>query len=132
MRNCAKILLFITKVYSFELDPSFHIDVLPYQLYYCEGVLGSRVRLRLDGSDTKNDFWKTVDDSELHEIGHCEKVPTVHGPVQHSLLDLHSLSLPIPRINFVDSVLFLSLNSSASGIPYRFLLCFNSVADLGC
>jgi polycomb protein SCMH1 len=33
------------------------------------------VRLRLDGSDTKNDFWKTVDDSELHEIGHCEKVP---------------------------------------------------------
>ena len=33
---------------------------------------GARVRLRLDGSDTKNDFWKMVDDSELHEIGHCE------------------------------------------------------------
>lgn len=37
------------------------------------GVQGPRVRLRLDGSDTKNDFWKMVDDSELHEIGHCEK-----------------------------------------------------------
>ena len=30
--------------------------------------------MRLDGSDTKNDFWKMVDDSELHEIGHCEKM----------------------------------------------------------
>ena len=37
------------------------------------GVQGPRVRLRLDGSDTKNDFWKMVDDGELHEIGHCEK-----------------------------------------------------------
>ena len=36
-------------------------------------VQGARVRLRLDGSDSKNDFWKMVDDSELHEIGHCEK-----------------------------------------------------------
>ena len=35
---------------------------------------GPRLRLRLDGSDTKNDFWKMVDDSELHEIGHCEKM----------------------------------------------------------
>jgi len=37
------------------------------------GLIGPRVRLRLDGSDTKNDFLKVVDDSELHEIGHCEK-----------------------------------------------------------
>lgn len=37
------------------------------------GLMGPRVRLRLDGSDTKNDFWKVVDDNELHEIGHCEK-----------------------------------------------------------
>ena len=36
------------------------------------GVQGPRVRLRLDGSDTKNDFWKMVDDNELHEIGHCK------------------------------------------------------------
>ena len=32
------------------------------------GVQGPRVTLRLDWSHTKNDFWKMVDDSELHEI----------------------------------------------------------------
>ncbi len=37
------------------------------------GKCGSRVRLRLDGSDTKNDFWKVVDSGDLHEIGHCER-----------------------------------------------------------
>lgn len=37
------------------------------------GSSGSRVRLRLDGSDSKNDFWKMVDCSELHEVGHCEQ-----------------------------------------------------------
>lgn len=35
--------------------------------------LGSRVQLRLDGSDSNNDFWKVVDCGDLHEIGHCEK-----------------------------------------------------------
>ena len=38
------------------------------------GLQGPRVRLRLDGSDTKNDFWKMVDDNELHEIGHCKSL----------------------------------------------------------
>uniref|UniRef100_A0A182JCR0 Uncharacterized protein n=1 Tax=Anopheles atroparvus TaxID=41427 RepID=A0A182JCR0_ANOAO len=37
------------------------------------GVLGSRLRLRLDGGDNKNDFWHLVDSSEIHPIGHCEK-----------------------------------------------------------
>ena len=37
------------------------------------GLQGPRVRLRLDGSDTKNDFWMMVDDGELHAIGWCEK-----------------------------------------------------------
>lgn len=36
-------------------------------------VLGPRLRLRLDGSDNKNDFWRLVDSSEIHQIGHCEK-----------------------------------------------------------
>ncbi|KAK9884732.1 hypothetical protein WA026_007577 [Henosepilachna vigintioctopunctata] len=36
-------------------------------------VLGPRLRLRLDGSDNKNDFWRLVDSSEIHAIGHCEK-----------------------------------------------------------
>ena len=34
---------------------------------------GSRLRLRLDGSDNKNDFWRLVDSSDLHPIGHSEK-----------------------------------------------------------
>lgn len=37
------------------------------------GVLGSRLRLRLDGSDNTNDFWRLVDSNEIHPIGHCEK-----------------------------------------------------------
>ncbi|XP_011555628.3 polycomb protein Scm [Plutella xylostella] len=37
------------------------------------GVLGPRLRLRLDGSDNKNDFWRLVDASDIHTIGHCEK-----------------------------------------------------------
>ncbi|ENN80368.1 hypothetical protein YQE_03203, partial [Dendroctonus ponderosae] len=36
-------------------------------------TLGPRLRLRLDGSDNKNDFWRLVDSSEIHTIGHCEK-----------------------------------------------------------
>lgn len=37
------------------------------------GVLGSRLKLRLDGSDNKNDFWRLVDSNEIHAIGHCEQ-----------------------------------------------------------
>lgn len=36
-------------------------------------VLGSRLRIRLDGSDNQNDFWRLVDSNEIHEIGHCER-----------------------------------------------------------
>ncbi|KAJ8927615.1 hypothetical protein NQ314_019893 [Rhamnusium bicolor] len=36
-------------------------------------ILGPRLRLRLDGSDNKNDFWRLVDSSDIHPIGHCEK-----------------------------------------------------------
>ncbi|KAM9405891.1 polycomb protein SCMH1-like isoform 1-T15 [Salvelinus alpinus] len=37
------------------------------------GLTGSRLRLRLDGSDNKNDFWCLVDSSEIQPIGNCEK-----------------------------------------------------------
>ncbi|XP_061919937.1 polycomb protein SCMH1-like isoform X1 [Entelurus aequoreus] len=37
------------------------------------GLTGSRLRLRLDGSDNKNDFWRLVDSSEIQPIGYCEK-----------------------------------------------------------
>lgn len=36
-------------------------------------VLGPRLRIRLDGSDNQNDFWRLVDSNEIHPIGHCEK-----------------------------------------------------------
>ena len=34
---------------------------------------GPRIRLRLDGSDSKNDFWRLVDSEDLHPIGYTEK-----------------------------------------------------------
>lgn len=36
-------------------------------------VLGPRLRIRLDGSDNQNDFWRLVDSVEIRPIGHCEK-----------------------------------------------------------
>ncbi|XP_020669077.1 polycomb protein SCMH1 isoform X3 [Pogona vitticeps] len=38
------------------------------------GLTGARLRLRLDGSDNKNDFWRLVDSAEIQPIGNCEKV----------------------------------------------------------
>ncbi|GFS13841.1 polycomb protein Scm [Elysia marginata] len=34
---------------------------------------GPRLRLRLDGSDDKNDFWRLVDSGDLHPVGYCEE-----------------------------------------------------------
>ncbi|XP_022081927.1 polycomb protein SCMH1-like [Acanthaster planci] len=37
------------------------------------GLQGPRLRLRLDGSDNKNDFWRLVDSGDIKPIGWCEK-----------------------------------------------------------
>ncbi|XP_065097186.1 sex comb on midleg-like protein 2 [Paramisgurnus dabryanus] len=37
------------------------------------GLMGARLRLRLDGSDNTNDFWRLVDSSDIQPIGTCEK-----------------------------------------------------------
>ncbi|KAM9320790.1 sex comb on midleg-like protein 2 [Gastrophryne carolinensis] len=37
------------------------------------GISGARLRLRLDGSDDKNDFWRLVDSIDIQQIGTCEK-----------------------------------------------------------
>uniref|UniRef100_A0A8C6Y749 Scm polycomb group protein like 2 n=1 Tax=Naja naja TaxID=35670 RepID=A0A8C6Y749_NAJNA len=37
------------------------------------GISGTRLRLRLDGSDNQNDFWRLVDSSDIQQIGTCEK-----------------------------------------------------------
>lgn len=43
-------------------------------------VIGSRLRLRLDGSDNKNDFYRLVDSSDIHPIGHCEETGEMLQP----------------------------------------------------
>lgn len=37
------------------------------------GVTGARLRLRLDGGDDKNDFWRLVDSPDIQPIGTCEQ-----------------------------------------------------------
>ncbi|XP_029390132.1 sex comb on midleg-like protein 2 [Mus pahari] len=36
-------------------------------------ITGARLRLRLDGSDNKNDFWRLVDSSDIQPVGTCEQ-----------------------------------------------------------
>ena len=75
------------------------------------GLQGPRVRLRLDGSDTKNDFWKMVDDNELHEIGHCKLPLYLTDNIHFIILKVKkteeccnlrwaSLSMPLRGLNF--------------------------------
>ena len=52
-------------------------------------VLGPRIRLRLDGSDDKNDFWRLVDSREINPIGHCEKLGGMLTPPLGKLLYLY-------------------------------------------
>lgn len=83
-------------------------------------VLGPRLRLRLDGSDNKNDFWRLVDSNEIHPIGYCEQnggmlqpplgyrmnasswpnflVKTLHQAVQ-ATQDLFQTEPPTPKTN---------------------------------
>ncbi|XP_075709077.1 sex comb on midleg-like protein 2 isoform X4 [Rhinoderma darwinii] len=44
------------------------------------GISGARLRLRLDGSDDKNDFWRLVDSSDIQQIGTCEKTEDMLQP----------------------------------------------------
>nr|XP_003466461.2 sex comb on midleg-like protein 2 [Cavia porcellus] len=37
------------------------------------GISGARLHLRLDGSDSNNDFWKLVDSSDIQPVGSCAK-----------------------------------------------------------
>lgn len=44
------------------------------------GISGARLRLRLDGSDDKNDFWRLVDSSDIQQVGTCEKAGDMLQP----------------------------------------------------
>ncbi|KAG7275843.1 hypothetical protein CRUP_016783, partial [Coryphaenoides rupestris] len=44
------------------------------------GMTGARLRLRLDGSDNTNDFWRLVDSSDIQPIGTCERTGDMLQP----------------------------------------------------
>ena len=54
------------------------------------GKMGCRIRLRLDGSDSKNDFWRLVDSEDLHPIGYTEgQGQMLQPPVGFTLNPIH-------------------------------------------
>ena len=54
------------------------------------GKMGCRIRLRLDGSDSKNDFWRLVDSEDLHPIGYTEgQGQMLQPPVGFTLNAIH-------------------------------------------
>ncbi|KAM8791246.1 polycomb protein SCMH1 isoform 7-T7 [Rhynchonycteris naso] len=60
------------------------------------GLTGARLRLRLDGSDNKNDFWRLVDSAEIQPIGNCEKNG---GMLQPPLVVIPKSPCPAPDVN---------------------------------
>lgn len=58
------------------------------------GITGVRLRLRLDGSDNSNDFWRLVDSSDIQPIGTCEKngdmlQPPLGKKVREGVMETH-------------------------------------------
>ncbi|XP_032969926.1 polycomb protein SCMH1 isoform X8 [Rhinolophus ferrumequinum] len=60
------------------------------------GLTGARLRLRLDGSDNKNDFWRLVDSAEIQPVGNCEKNG---GMLQPPLVVIPKSPYPAPDVN---------------------------------
>ncbi|XP_060062111.1 polycomb protein SCMH1 isoform X11 [Erinaceus europaeus] len=60
------------------------------------GLTGARLRLRLDGSDNKNDFWRLVDSAEIQPIGSCEKNG---GMLQPPLVVIPKAPYPASGVN---------------------------------
>lgn len=85
------------------------------------GLTGSRLRLRLDGSDNKNDFWRLVDSSEIQPIGSCEK----SGGMLQPPLGKSTKSFPICRAFMVcpldvsNCIMVLFMNKPALSFLYR-------------
>lgn len=53
------------------------------------GMMGTRLRLRLDGSDNTNDFWRLVDSLDIQPIGTCERNgDMLQPPLGDCLLEL--------------------------------------------
>lgn len=58
------------------------------------GLMGARLRLRLDGSDSTNDFWRLVDSSDIQPVGTCEK----SGDMLQPPLGKISISYNVPKV----------------------------------
>ncbi|MGH0131147.1 UNVERIFIED_CONTAM: hypothetical protein FKN15_039908 [Acipenser sinensis] len=72
------------------------------------GLTGVRLRLRLDGSDNKNDFWRLVDSSEIQPIGNCEKnAGMLQPPLVSLLLALSACCIVGFRLNASSWPMFL-------------------------
>lgn len=55
-----------------------------------KGKMGPRLKLRLDGSDSNNDFWRLVDSEDLHPIGYTvEQGQMLQPPVGFTLNATH-------------------------------------------
>ena len=55
-----------------------------------KGKVGPRLKLRLDGSDSKNDFWRLVDSEDLHPIGYtAQQGQMLQPPVGFTLNATH-------------------------------------------
>ena len=68
------------------------------------GMQGPRLRLRLDGSDNKNDFWRLVDSSDLHPVGYCERI----GELLHPPLGLFIFFICLERGDFFNCTSILA------------------------
>lgn len=56
------------------------------------GLMGARLRLRLDGSDSTNDFWRLVDSSDVQPVGTCEKSGDMLQPPLGKIPARHDVS----------------------------------------
>lgn len=84
--------------------------------------IGPRLRLRLDGGDNKNDFWRLVDSNEIHIIGHCEKEGGMLQPPLGNLKNLkpkYSISSLISHFHRFSNERFVFSNVSVEDFERR-------------
>ncbi|XP_023608474.1 polycomb protein SCMH1 isoform X10 [Myotis lucifugus] len=78
------------------------------------GLTGARLRLRLDGSDNKNDFWRLVDSTEIQPIGNCEKNG---GMLQPPLVVIPKSPYPASDVNTEKSSIHSSTKTDLEHQP---------------
>lgn len=74
------------------------------------GLMGARLRLRLDGSDNTNDFWRLVDSADIQPIGTCEK----NGDMLQPPLGMVMMSLPVESVQLLRPHLYTYIKDHSS------------------